>query len=297
MKTGGSEWWSSFNVAIWLGLGTEFEFRLVWLQSYWSRNWPPIHGGHGEEREAAISHWEVASLTSKGTHTQRGLSWLAVRQVDLNSHLSVYTQSLSPVCSVTSWTVACQAPLSMEIPSKNTGVGCHFILQGIFLTHGLNLHLLLLLHWQVDSLPLNHLESPHPFARILKKSLYRSLNRAQSRTTSTWSQQHITVSSLCPWNLLPLWEQWAECIFQRQRRGLRAFDPLGLTWDQLSVRYFLWPPPTQSLRHCLSEGWSEVRRVSHQKWFLACVYRQYFSLCHFQSSVNFFWLTCKRINI
>ena len=112
------------------------------------RNWPPIHGGQGKEREAAISHWEVASLTS--------LSWLAVRQVDLNSHLSVYTQSLSPVCSVTSWTVACQAPLSMEFPRKNTGVGCHFILQGIFLTHGLNLHLLRLLHWQVDSLPLNH---------------------------------------------------------------------------------------------------------------------------------------------
>ena len=34
---------------------------------------------------------------------------------------------------VTSWTVACQAPLSMDFPSKNTGVGCHFLLQGIFL--------------------------------------------------------------------------------------------------------------------------------------------------------------------
>ena len=30
---------------------------------------------------------------------------------------------------------------------------CHFLLQGIFLTQGLNLHLLHLLHWQVDSLP------------------------------------------------------------------------------------------------------------------------------------------------
>ena len=39
-------------------------------------------------------------------------------------------------------------------PVKNTGVGCHFLLQGIFLTWGLNLHLLCLLHWQVDSLPL-----------------------------------------------------------------------------------------------------------------------------------------------
>ena len=36
-------------------------------------------------------------------------------------------------------------------------MGCHFILQGIFLTQGSNLHLLYLLCWQVDSLPLHHL--------------------------------------------------------------------------------------------------------------------------------------------
>ena len=30
---------------------------------------------------------------------------------------------------VTTWTVACQAPLSMDSPGKNTGVGCHFLLQ------------------------------------------------------------------------------------------------------------------------------------------------------------------------
>ena len=32
-------------------------------------------------------------------------------------------------------------------PSKNTGVGCHFLLQGIFPTQELNPHLLNLLHW------------------------------------------------------------------------------------------------------------------------------------------------------
>ena len=31
-------------------------------------------------------------------------------------------------------------------PDKHTGVGCHALLQGIFLTHGSNLHLLHLLH-------------------------------------------------------------------------------------------------------------------------------------------------------
>ena len=40
---------------------------------------------------------------------------------------------------------------------KDTGVGCHFLLQGIFLTQGSNPRLL---HWQADSLPLNHLGSP-----------------------------------------------------------------------------------------------------------------------------------------
>ena len=35
-----------------------------------------------------------------------------------------------------------QVPLSMGFPSKKTGVGCHFLLQGIFLTQGLNLDLL-----------------------------------------------------------------------------------------------------------------------------------------------------------
>ena len=33
---------------------------------------------------------------------------------------------------------------------KGTGVGCHFLLQGLFPTQGLNLRLM---HWQADSLP------------------------------------------------------------------------------------------------------------------------------------------------
>ena len=40
-----------------------------------------------------------------------------------------------------------------NFPGKKTGVGCHFLLQGIFLTQGLNLHHLCLLHRQADSLP------------------------------------------------------------------------------------------------------------------------------------------------
>ena len=43
---------------------------------------------------------------------------------------------------------------------KITGVGCHALLQRIFLTQGSNPHLLHLLHWEVSSLPLRHLGSP-----------------------------------------------------------------------------------------------------------------------------------------
>ena len=37
-----------------------------------------------------------------------------------------------------------------NFPGKNTRVGCHFLLQGIFLTRGSNSYLLSLLHWQVE---------------------------------------------------------------------------------------------------------------------------------------------------
>ena len=47
-----------------------------------------------------------------------------------------------------------------NFPGKNTGVSCHFLHQGIFLTQGSNLCLSHLLHWQVDYLPLHNLERP-----------------------------------------------------------------------------------------------------------------------------------------
>ena len=44
--------------------------------------------------------------------------------------------------------------LEWKKKKKNVGVGCHFLLQGIFRTQGSNPHLLHLLHWQAGSLPL-----------------------------------------------------------------------------------------------------------------------------------------------
>ena len=41
-----------------------------------------------------------------------------------------------------------------DFPDKNTGVGCHFLLQGISQLKDQTCHLLCLLHWQTDTLPL-----------------------------------------------------------------------------------------------------------------------------------------------
>ena len=50
-------------------------------------------------------------------------------------------------------------PLSpWDFLGKKTRMGCHFLLQGIFLIQRLNL---LFLHWQADSLPLSPLGSPY----------------------------------------------------------------------------------------------------------------------------------------
>ena len=46
-----------------------------------------------------------------------------------------------------------------DFSGKNTGVGCCFLLQGIFLTQRSNLHLLCLLHCRQIFYPLSHRES------------------------------------------------------------------------------------------------------------------------------------------
>ena len=51
-------------------------------------------------------------------------------------------------------------------------MGCHDFLQRTFLTQGLNLSLLPLLHWQANSLPLNHLGSPHARLEQGEKTLF-----------------------------------------------------------------------------------------------------------------------------
>ena len=68
--------------------------------------------------------------------------------------------------SVTPWTIYPTRLLCpWNFPGKNTRVGFHFLLQGIFPTQRLNPHLL---PWQADSLPPG---KPHDACRLNKFSL------------------------------------------------------------------------------------------------------------------------------
>ena len=58
-----------------------------------------------------------------------------------------------------------------DSPSKNTGVDCHALLQGVFLTQGSNPPILCLLHWQAGSLPLVPSGKPNS---LINRSLLNS---------------------------------------------------------------------------------------------------------------------------
>ena len=76
--------------------------------------------------------------------------------------------------SVTPWTAATRLLSPWDSPGKNTGVGCHTLLQGIFLTQGSNPCLLHLLHGQAGSLPPG--KPPNDWAPTLKHHWARPRN-------------------------------------------------------------------------------------------------------------------------
>ena len=84
------------------------------------------------------------------TVCRRGMAGRWRAQVPFRSFLFVI-QSLSCIqLFATPWTVPAGLLCPWGSPGKNTGVGCHVLLQGIFPTQRSNPRLL---HWQVDSLP------------------------------------------------------------------------------------------------------------------------------------------------
>ena len=71
-------------------------------------------------------------------------------------------------------------------PGKNTGAGCHSLLQGIFPTQGWSPRLLCLLHWQLVSLPLTPpgKSRPQPLPNQLMINLFFWQNRLKDSESS-----------------------------------------------------------------------------------------------------------------
>ena len=94
-----------------------------------------------------------------------------------SSSLVLHAKSLSCVrLLATLWTVAARLLCPWDSPGKNTGVGCHALLQGVFPAQGSNQCPLCLLHLQTRSLPLGPPGEPPGYyaSRCLKPSSLKS---------------------------------------------------------------------------------------------------------------------------
>ena len=97
------------------------------------------------------------------------------------------------------WTVVYQAPLPWDSPGKNTGVGCHCLLQGIFPTQGLNPGLL---HCRQTLYPLSH-QGSQKLQTAFQSSYTTSQSALKSIHVFTWKK------CLCGFGIrfkLNLWE-------------------------------------------------------------------------------------------
>ena len=114
-------------------------------------------------RYPSTNGWTM-SLCPLGRSTHLRQSWIFRKKNFKESGISkkVYFSSLVKMDTrdFTIWSIAqlcatlwdpmdCSPRRGYSLHGKNTGLGCHFLLQGIFPTQGSNPHLL---HWQADSL-------------------------------------------------------------------------------------------------------------------------------------------------
>ena len=119
----------------------------------------------GKHKDTIVGSYEYACCLSHSSCPTLCNPWTVAHQAPLSKgfsrqkHLCLPSHFSCVRLCVILLTVACQAPLSMDFPGKNNGAGCHFLLQGIFLTQGSNLCLLL---WQAGSLQLSHLGKKLP---------------------------------------------------------------------------------------------------------------------------------------
>ena len=94
---------------------------------------PSTRGSSQPRDRTQVSHIAGGFFTRQATRKAIVLWYTYGQMFCMCGHM------VSPVwLSVTLWTVACQAPLSMGFPRQEYWSGLHFLLQGTFSTQGLN---------------------------------------------------------------------------------------------------------------------------------------------------------------
>ena len=153
----------------------------------------PSRGHFTMSRNSLSFTTEQLLLTSSGWRTKMLLNILQYKEqlpttenvcvcmcVRAHSVLSHSSQphGLQPIRLLYPW----------NFPCKNIGVGCHFLLQGIFPTQGLNPHLLGFLHWQADPLT-----TPPPGKPTTENNLaqYPVVLRLRNPTLASWISKNV----------------------------------------------------------------------------------------------------------
>ena len=150
-----------------------------------------------------------------------------------HTHIPTHVSAQSLSCILlfaTPWAVTHQALLSMGFPDKNTGEGDHFLLQGTFPTQGSKPHLLRILHWQVDSLPLCHLGSPYM--------------RAHTQICTCLDKRQPTIYGFIPFLNIYIYRYVCACIYQKSE--ILCNHIYGcIVLHCLDVPYFISYAPTE----------------------------------------------------
>ena len=149
----------------------------------------------------------------------------------------------------TSWTVAPRLLCPWDFPGKNTEVGCHFPLKRIFLTQGLNPHLLVLLHLQEGSLSL----VPPGNSLYILPALKSLTNRRNVGWFPCFSNlwMNSLLLFLCRWSFY--FPGGSDCKSVCLQCGRTGFDP----WVRKIPQRRQWQP-TSVLLPGKSHGWRSL---------------------------------------
>ena len=157
-----------------------------------TKAWPsPITRGLGLLLPR-VAHMESSLLLAQQPKSLRKSLWTSCLHCELSSWVTL-KECLTLLDPVDYSLPRILCP--WNFPGKNTGVGCHFLPQGIFLTQGSNPSLLHLLHWQVYS-----------FTTEPPGKLFKSQGRLKSHWVAEKCSSHVPVCKV----ILPPSLKWGK---------------------------------------------------------------------------------------